>query len=163
MRLKNKISKLIDAIKDSDINEIEISSFWGAQKIRLRKNIETQETQFINKRNENKTEHINIPLDQKNKDDQQEEQVEIADTVDDNDEKINAPLVGTFYESPKPGEPAFINVGDTIEEGQSICIIEAMKIFNTIESDYSGEITEILVKDGQPVEFGQPLFKFIKK
>jgi len=67
MRLKNKISKLIDAIKDSDINEIEISSFWGAQKIRLRKNIETQETQFINKRNENKTEHINIPLDQKNK------------------------------------------------------------------------------------------------
>ena len=76
---------------------------------------------------------------------------------------ITAPLVGTFYESPKPGEPPFINIGDIVEVGQSLCIIEAMKIFNAIESDYSGEIVEILVQDGEPVEFGQPLFKFIKK
>jgi len=163
MRLKNKISKLIDVIKDSDINEIEISSFWGAQKIKLRKNIQAQETKFVNKGNENTTEHINIPLDKKSKENHQEEQIELLDSLDDNAEKINAPLVGTYYESPKPGEPPFINVGDTIEEGQSLCIIEAMKIFNTIESDHSGEISEILVKDGQPVEFGQPLFKFIKK
>ena len=78
-------------------------------------------------------------------------------------EVITAPLVGTFYESPKPGEPPFINIGDVIEVGQSLCIIEAMKIFNAIESDYSGEIVEVLVQDGEPVEFGQPLFKFIKK
>ena len=72
--------------------------------------------------------------------------------------KQTAPLVGTFYASSKPGEPPFIKVGDNISAGQSVCIIEAMKIFNEIESEYSGEIIEILIEDGQPVEYGQPLF-----
>ena len=162
MRLKNKISKLIDVIKDSDINEIEISSFWGAQKIKLRKNIQSKESESKDIPLEKNIQNIDIPssdsdISNSNKD------VASLDIIEDNSEKITAPLVGTYYESPKPGEPAFINVGDTIEEGQSLCIIEAMKIFNTIESDFNGEITEILVKDGQPVEFGQPLFKFIKK
>ena len=66
--------------------------------------------------------------------------------LDENLYVITAPLVGTFYESPKPGEPPFINIGDIVEVGQSLCIIEAMKIFNAIESDYSGEIVEILVR-----------------
>ena len=72
---------------------------------------------------------------------------------------IKAPLVGTYYSSPKPGEPSFINVGDSIIDGQSICIIEAMKIFNEIESETSGKVIEILVKDGEPVEYDQVLFK----
>ena len=163
MRLKNKISKLIDVIKDTDINEIEISSFWGAQKIKLRKKILSQVVNVSSNENEHISEHINIPIEKKSVENNLEDKIKTTEIVNDNSEKITAPLVGTFYESPKPGEPSFINVGDTVEVGQSLCIIEAMKIFNTIESDYSGEITEILVKDGQPVEFGQPLFKFIKE
>ena len=70
----------------------------------------------------------------------------------------NAPLVGTFYISPKPGEPPFIEVGQKVAKGQTLCIIEAMKIFNEIESEYDGEIVEILINDSSPVEFNQPIF-----
>ena len=72
--------------------------------------------------------------------------------------KQKAPLVGTFYLSPKPGEPSFINIGDKVTKGQTLCIIEAMKIFNEIESDYDGTVSEILLEDGSPVEFDQVLF-----
>ena len=65
--------------------------------------------------------------------------------------------MGTFYLSSKPGEPPFVSVGDKVSKGQTLCIIEAMKIFNEIESEYDGKIVEILVKDGTPVEFDQPL------
>ena len=71
---------------------------------------------------------------------------------------IEAPLVGTKYLSSKPEEPQFVNENDFVKKGQVICIIEAMKIFNEIESEYSGKVIEILVKDGEPVEYGQPLF-----
>ena len=69
-----------------------------------------------------------------------------------------APLVGTFYLSSKPGEPPFVNVGDKVSKGQTLCIIEAMKIFNEIESDFDGTIIEILGEDAQPVEFNQSIF-----
>ena len=67
-------------------------------------------------------------------------------------------MIGTFYRSPSPEEPTFVNVGDTISKGQTICIIEAMKLFNEIESEISGKIVKVLVDDSQPVEFDQPLF-----
>ena len=67
-------------------------------------------------------------------------------------------MVGTFYRKPAPNKPAFVNVGDAIIEGQVICIVEAMKLFNEIESEIAGIIKEILVEDGTPVEFDQPLF-----
>lgn len=71
---------------------------------------------------------------------------------------IKASMIGTFYRSPSPEEPTFINVGDTISKGQTICIIEAMKLFNEIESEISGKVVKVLVDDSQPVEFDQPLF-----
>ena len=74
-----------------------------------------------------------------------------------NSHEITAPLVGTFYISPKAGDPPFIKIGDKIEVGQTICIIEAMKIFNEIESEVSGVVKEILVKDSSPVEYGQAI------
>jgi acetyl-CoA carboxylase biotin carboxyl carrier protein len=72
---------------------------------------------------------------------------------------VKSPIVGTFYASPSPDAKPFVNVGDTISVGDALCIIEAMKIMNEIESDVSGTITKILVKNGQPVEFDQPLFE----
>lgn len=71
---------------------------------------------------------------------------------------IKSPIVGTFYGSPSPGSPAFISTGDRVEKGQVVCIVEAMKLMNEIESDVAGEIVSCLVTNGQPIEFGQPLF-----
>ena len=72
--------------------------------------------------------------------------------------KIESPMVGTFYESPAPGSPAFVQIGQRVKVGETLCIIEAMKILNQIESDVAGEIKAILVKNGDPVEYGQALF-----
>ncbi len=71
---------------------------------------------------------------------------------------VKAPMIGTFYRSPSPDKPPFVEVGDTVSEGQVLCIIEAMKLFNEIESELSGKIVKILVDDATPVEFDQPLF-----
>jgi acetyl-CoA carboxylase biotin carboxyl carrier protein len=71
---------------------------------------------------------------------------------------VKSPMVGTFYRSSAPGAPAFVEVGATVKEGDTLCIIEAMKLLNEIDSDFSGTVTKILVENGQPVEFGQPLF-----
>lgn len=71
---------------------------------------------------------------------------------------IKSPMVGTFYRAPSPGAPAFVEVGSQVKEGETLCIIEAMKLLNEIESDKSGIVKEILVENGQPVEFGEPLF-----
>lgn len=74
---------------------------------------------------------------------------------------IKSPIVGTFYASPGPGKPAFIKTGDKVQSGQVLCIIEAMKLMNEIESDADGEIAGIYVQDGQPVEYGQALFGLV--
>jgi acetyl-CoA carboxylase biotin carboxyl carrier protein len=71
---------------------------------------------------------------------------------------VTSPMVGTFYRAPSPGADPFIQVGDTVKEGQTLCIIEAMKLLNEIESDKAGVVKEILVENGQAVEYGQPLF-----
>lgn len=71
---------------------------------------------------------------------------------------VKSPIVGTFYRSAEPGAASFVNVGDTVKKGQVLCIIEAMKLMNEIESDAAGTIKAILVENGQPVEYGEPLF-----
>jgi acetyl-CoA carboxylase biotin carboxyl carrier protein len=74
-------------------------------------------------------------------------------------QEISAPMVGTFYRSPAPGEPAFVEIGSRINAGQPVCILEAMKLMNELESEISGEVVEILVENGTPVEFGQVLMR----
>jgi acetyl-CoA carboxylase biotin carboxyl carrier protein len=72
---------------------------------------------------------------------------------------ITSPIVGTFYEAPSPGSPPFVKPGDAVEVGQVLCIIEAMKLMNEIECDVAGEVVKRVVNNGQPVEYGQPLFE----
>jgi acetyl-CoA carboxylase biotin carboxyl carrier protein len=81
-----------------------------------------------------------------------------APKVADNLLTIKSPMIGTFYRSPSPDKPVFVNVGDEVDNGKVVCIIEAMKLFNEIESEVRGKIVKILVEDATPVEYDQPLF-----
>jgi len=71
---------------------------------------------------------------------------------------ITSPIIGTFYRKPSPDKPTFVNVGDMVQNDSVVCIVEAMKLFNEIEAEVSGKIVKVLVEDGTPIEFGQPLF-----
>jgi len=81
-----------------------------------------------------------------------------ADAVPDNFITIKSPMIGTFYRSSAPGKPAFVEIGDDVTPGKAVCIIEAMKLFNEIESEVKGRIVKVLVEDASPVEYDQPLF-----
>jgi acetyl-CoA carboxylase biotin carboxyl carrier protein len=82
----------------------------------------------------------------------------IAPVVEEALHMVRSPIVGTFYESPSPGSPPFVKPGDVVEVGQVLCIVEAMKLMNEIESDVAGEIVKKLISNGQPIEYGQELF-----
>ena len=169
--LKKKIEKLINLIEDTQIEEIEISSFWGIQKIRLSKSkVYKNITPPISQEDKNHLEiskempeAANIPESTVEKPVELDELEELAVEQDNYEDEskfriIKAPLVGTFYSSPKPEDPAFINLGENIETGKVVCIIEAMKIFNEIESEFSGKLVHTYIESGTPVEYGQELF-----
>ena len=94
------------------------------------------------------------------------QEVEINTNTDEKSEPLNdkkyitikSPMIGTFYRKPSPDKEVFVNVGDSISQGDVLCVIEAMKLFNEIESEYSGKIIKVLVDDSSPIEFDQPLF-----
>jgi acetyl-CoA carboxylase biotin carboxyl carrier protein len=83
---------------------------------------------------------------------------ELAAEMEEKLHEVKSPIVGTFYESPSPGAPPFAKIGDQVEVGQVLCIVEAMKLMNEIESDVAGEVVKRIAASGQPVEYGQPLF-----
>ena len=164
--LENNIKNLIKILEESKVDELEISTFWGKQKIKIRKNAvqsmdrnieliqSTPASAIVNTPNAT----ANIPVENE----QEKELVKVEEQnivlkTNENTETIKAPLVGTYYQSSKPETPPFILEGDIIKVGQVICIIEAMKIFNEIESEVSGKVVKILIKDGTPVEYDQDL------
>ncbi len=162
------IKQLIRILEESNIDTLEITSFWGMTNIKLskgakdsleaKKNIEKDISKIIPVKPTLSTKEISSDT----IDDEIIEdgiKVKEEDVIEEKKELhyITAPLVGTFYSSPKPEDPPFIKKGDKIEISQTICIIEAMKIFNEIESEISGVVKEILVSDGSPVEYGQKI------
>ena len=167
--LNTDIKTLINILEESKIDELEVSTFWGKQKIRLRKSTSTRAestdllknipNQIPGEESTPQSETIQINPHEVIKNDFVETDIEQNNNVPtENTLTIKAPLVGTFYKSPNPDIPPFISEGDEIKQGQVICIIEAMKIFNEIESEYSGKILKILVEDATPVEYDQALF-----
>ena len=88
-----------------------------------------------------------------------EESKDVTPSQDEGTETFNSPMVGTFYRKPSPDDPPFVEMGKNIKTGDILCIVEAMKVMNEIQSEFDGEIVEILVKDGESVEYSQPLFK----
>jgi len=104
---------------------------------------------------------LNTPAPQVSKTDNAEIETKTQDNNDINNDKyitVKSPIIGTFYRKPSPDKPSFVEVGQTVGQGDTLCVIEAMKLFNEIESEVSGKIINILVEDQSPVEFDQPLF-----
>ena len=135
-----RIKKLIEMLQESDLNEIEVSQ--GEESVRIsRGNNNTVSTQMPLNNNPIQVPEIGM----------EEIQPELSGN------QIKTPIVGTFYRRPNPEKAAFINVGDIIEVGDVVCIVEAMKMMNEIKSEYSGKVVSIIAEDGQPVEFDQTL------
>ncbi len=142
-----KIKKLIDLIEESDIAEIEISE--GEESVRIsRYSSNSAPVQYaapVAAPAPSPVAAATAPVPA-----QAEEKV--------SGHVVKSPMVGTFYRSASPGSPFFVEIGQSVSAGQTICIIEAMKILNQIEADKSGKIKQILVENAHPVEYGQPLF-----
>ena len=164
--LENNIKNLIKILEDSKVDELEISTFWGKQKIKIRKkSVQSSENNVEPTHPDSSPSIINAPDTNSEiptaieieKVAVSSEELSVSASTEENTAIIKAPLVGTYYQSTKPGIPPFISEGDIIKTGQVICIIEAMKIFNEIESEISGKVVNILIKDGTPVECDQDL------
>jgi acetyl-CoA carboxylase biotin carboxyl carrier protein len=146
-----EIQDIINFIKKTDLDDVSIET--ENYKIRVKKNSSSISEKVVHKSEK--------PLKVDKKETViQNEQVEIKTEKEtpNNNIIIKSPMIGTFYQSPTPESNPFISEGDSIKPGQTICIIEAMKLFNEIESEVSGKIVKILVEDSSPVEFEQPLF-----
>jgi acetyl-CoA carboxylase biotin carboxyl carrier protein len=143
-----KVKKLIELLEESNINELEITE--GEDSVRISRGVPAAAyaTQPM----------VTAPLVAS------PPATPAAVTVSNEPiagHTINSPMVGSFYASPAPGSPAFVNVGQAVSPGDVLCIIEAMKMMNQIEADKAGVIGAILVEDGEPIEFDQPLFTII--
>ena len=134
-----KLKKLIDLVEASGISELELTE--GVEKVKIsRNNGVSHQPQLVQSQPQSiKTEETEISS------------AVVGDT-------INSPMVGSFYRAASPDSSPFVDVGATVKKGDVLCIIEAMKLLNEIESDHDGIIKKILVENGQPVEFGEPLF-----
>ncbi len=141
-----KVKKLIELLEESGLSEIEITE--GEDKVRITKGgKKAAQVKAIETTEEAETLSISEPAD-----------VNAQTKYNNGFHEIKAPMIGTFYQSPDPDSEAFVKVGDPINEGDTLCIIEAMKMMNKIESDITGTIERILVQNGDPVEFDQVLF-----
>ena len=149
---QDKLKEIIYILENSNVNEIEVN-FWG-RKYRVSKqaNVVVQDESIpIEKSPRSVNEDQNISLN--------ESETPESNTSDiDEGEELLSPMPRTFYSAPTPEDPSFVNVGDEVKKGQTLCIIEAMKIMNEIESEYDGTITDIKVNNGDPVEYNQTLF-----
>ena len=146
---KDKLKEIIYILENSNVNEIDLS-FWGTR-YRVVKNSGLALTASENNNS------VPVVLDQ-SKDNA--ESLETSSSKDEeNGEKILSPMPGTFYAAPSPEANPFVKKGDLVVEGDTLCIIEAMKIMNNIEAEQSGRIIKILVENGKSVEYNQPLFE----
>lgn len=139
-----KIKQLMNDMGNSKLTEINID-FPDGTKISMKK----ENVGVISNRSQEKVVETNI----------QNEEMVIQDEKEESGNIVKSPMVGTFYIKPSPTAEAYVEVGKEVKKGDVLCIIEAMKLMNEIESEYAGTVIEILVKDGETVEYGTPLFK----
>lgn len=146
---QNKLKEIIYILENSDVNEIDVS-FWG-RRFRVVKSAGVS----VMEKPQVETTSLNAPLSDKSS----KLSKPISEPVDSNSKEVLSPMPGTFYSAPSPEADPFVKVGDSVKKGDTLCIIEAMKIMNEIEAESSGTISEIVINNGEPVEYNQPLFK----
>ena len=142
-----KLKKLIDLVEESGIAELEITE--GEEKVRITHHTSGQNVVYAQAPMQQmmpSAAPVAVPL-----------TAEVV-TPEPEGHAVKSPMVGTFYRSPSPGAKVFVEVGQSVNPGETLCIIEAMKLLNEIEADHGGVIKAILVENGQPVEYGEPLF-----
>lgn len=145
-----KLKKLIDLVQESGIAELEVKE--GEESVRITRAVGSQQTVYLPQAGVNDMQPGLTALTARSSTaDGDEEEVPSGHTM-------KSPMVGTFYRSATPGGTAFVELGQTVAEGETLCIIEAMKLMNEIEADRSGVIQKIFAENGQAVEYGQPLF-----
>ena len=146
-----KLKTLIDLVAESDIAELEVTE--GESKVRIVKSSALPQNQMVMMQPQGMQPHYApaaAPV--------AAAAPAAVVAAEPAGHVVKSPMVGTFYRSSAPGSAAYVEVGATVKEGDTLCIIEAMKLLNEIDADKAGTITQILVENGQPVEFGQPLF-----
>ena len=140
-----KIKQLMEDMGNSKLTELNID-FPDGTKISMKKEEKQVAVEMNNVQEENLSRSIDIDIEETNNE----------NIVDGN--IVKSPMVGTFYAKSSPDSEPYVSVGQTVKKGDVLCIVEAMKLMNEIESEFDGEIAEILVKDGEAVEYGEPLF-----
>jgi len=145
---QDKLKEIIYILENSNVNEIEVN-FWG-RKYRVSKSGSLKATSVATPAQTTEP----LLAQSETNDPQQPETVESVAKGD----ALLSPMPGTFYSSPTPDDPPFVSKGDSVKKGQTLCIIEAMKIMNEIEAEFDGTITEVMVGNGDPVEYNQTLF-----
>ncbi len=158
---QKELRELIEFLKEQDIAEFELER--GDVKVRIKRNVPgaAPEIRYIAPHPATPVEPApasSAPAVSHSSSAKAETTSPTASTAKETLHTVKSPIVGTFYESPSPGSPPFVKAGDSVEVGQILCIVEAMKLMNEIECDVAGEIVEMLVKNGQPIEYGQELF-----
>ncbi|MFA6068636.1 MAG: acetyl-CoA carboxylase biotin carboxyl carrier protein [Janthinobacterium sp.] len=148
-----KLKTLIDLVAESDIAELEVTE--GESKVRIVKSSAMPQNQMVMMQPQGMQAHYQPAAPAAPAAPAPAAAVVAAEPTG---YVVKSPMVGTFYRSSAPGSAAYVEVGSTVKEGDTLCIIEAMKLLNEIDSDKAGVVTQILVENGQPVEFGQPLF-----
>ena len=148
---QDKLKEIIYILENSNVNEIGVS-FWG-KKFRV---VKSSSMVLSNTANPDIKQVQNVPISSENQiSSSTTEKIESATEGED----LLSPMPGTFYSSPTPDDPPFVTVGSKVVKGQTLCIIEAMKIMNEIESEIDGTVSEIFIENSDPIEYNQPLFK----
>jgi acetyl-CoA carboxylase biotin carboxyl carrier protein len=150
------VKKLLDLISDSDVDEVSIEE--GEFKISVKKRSESTGEEPVMMHYQMPPQPTGAPSGTPSQPAQVPAQPREESSSPAKGETVRSPIVGTFYRSPSPDSDPFVIEGDTIQKGETLCIIEAMKIMNEIEAEFSGTVVEVLAEDGQPVEFDQPLY-----
>ena len=153
----DKIKQLMEDMGNSKLTSIDID-FADGTKIKMTKqnNQTTKDNYFVEKNNNNQEKIENL---QGIVEENFSQKTDYPEKTTEKNNIVKSPMVGTFYLKPSPTSNAYVEVGKEVKKGDTLCIIEAMKLMNEIESDYNGKIEKILVEDGQPVEYGTPLFE----
>ena len=148
---QDKLKEIIYILENSNVNEIEVSFWW--KKFRV---VKSSSTIMSNNTNSNIEQVQSVPVHSTN---QETSSIDEKIKSVTEGEELLSPMPGTFYSAPTPDDPPFVTIGSKVVKGQTLCIIEAMKIMNEIESEIDGTVSEVLIQNSDPIEYNQPLFK----